>query len=161
MTMADFLAQFRVLHDKARRGDLDTSEQGDYDRSRDTLANALIEAQKQTLRPGERPREALRVAKAIQVELQMPAERIKSLTLDVSAQGFSVLLGNDIPGKDSIRFHLKVGGEALTGEARAVESIRQKSNVRVGFAIERMDGGDREKLMRAVFDELLARFGSR
>src|SRR4051794_5866552 len=92
MGLAEFLTGFRELHDKARKGVLDTATRGEYDRDRDELATALMQAQKEALKPGERPRTSLKVSKALQVELAMPGERVRAMTMEIWGRGFSALL---------------------------------------------------------------------
>ena len=88
-SLSDWISAFRELHERARRGALTAAEQAAYRTGRDELARALLAAQRLTLKTGETPRQALRVARALQLELDLPTERQRSVTIDVSTGGFS------------------------------------------------------------------------
>jgi hypothetical protein len=89
---ADWLRRFRDLHDRARRDELRPGEETTYDSLREELARTLLAAQKLALLPGQQARRALRVARAIQVEVELGGERHRTVTLDLSTGGFSTLL---------------------------------------------------------------------
>ena len=87
--LTQWLLGFRQLHEKARRGQLSEGEQLAYRAGRDELARALLAAQRLTLRPGETPRRALRVARALQVDLDLVTSRERAVTIDLSTGAFA------------------------------------------------------------------------
>ncbi len=64
MSFQEWLAEFRVLHGKARSGELSNYDAKLYKDGREELAAALVQAQRLTRKPEESAREALRVARA-------------------------------------------------------------------------------------------------
>src|SRR5260370_29367787 len=71
MSLQEWLTEFRVLHDKARSGTLSDYDAKLYKDGREELAAALVQAQRLTRKPEESAREALRVARAVQVDLEL------------------------------------------------------------------------------------------
>ncbi len=117
--LSEWLLTFRQLHEKARRGQLAERELQAYRAGRDELARALLAAQRLALRPGEVPRRALRVARALQVDLDLGTSRERAVTLDISTGGFSCLLAKAPPIGDEVGFSLRLpAAEALAGRAR-------------------------------------------
>src|SRR6266540_4891900 len=92
MAFADWLRVFRTLHENAKKGELTGTDVEDYRAGCDELARALMAAQRLTPKPGEAPRHALRVARALQVDLETAVSRVRATTVDISVTGFSVLL---------------------------------------------------------------------
>ncbi len=118
--LAQWLLEFRQLHEKARRGQLSGRELQLYRSGRDELARALLAAQRLTLRPGETPRRALRVARALQVDLDFATSRERAVTIDLSTGGFSCLLAKAPPVGDEAGFSLRLpASDALAGRARS------------------------------------------
>ena len=77
-SLTEWLLTFRQLHEKARRGQLRDAELARYRAGRDELARALLAAQRLQLKPGETPRQALRVARALQLDLDLPTARLRA-----------------------------------------------------------------------------------
>ena len=65
MGQAEWVKAFRDLHERAKRGALDGRDRSDYLAARDELARVLLATQRVALQPGQRPRRALRVARAL------------------------------------------------------------------------------------------------
>src|SRR5512140_3641701 len=91
-TLSEWLRSFRELHERARKGQLGKAEEPAYRAGRDELARALLSAQRLTVKPGETPRQALRVARALQVDLDLLTSSARAITVDLSTGGFSCLL---------------------------------------------------------------------
>lgn len=156
-SLALWLADFRALHEKARKGQLREGEAARYRAGRDELAKALLAAQRLQLKPGETPRRALRVARAIQVDLDLPTSRLRALTLDVSTGGFSCLLARAPPLGDELGFTLRLpGAEALSGKARVQDVRPREGNIRVSFMFTSLSEAERERMELFVFDTVLA-----
>jgi hypothetical protein len=79
-SLTEWLLGFRTLHEKARRGQLRDADAVRYRAGRDELARALLTAQCLQLKSGETPRRAMRVARALQVDLDLPAGRHRAGT---------------------------------------------------------------------------------
>jgi hypothetical protein len=157
MSLADWLAEFRELHEKAHRAQLSPRERVVYRAGRDELARALLAAQRLTLKPGETPRQALRVARALQVDLDMAISHVRAMTVDLSTGGFGALLAKPLAMGESVKYSLRLpGSEPLAGEARVVDVKPQPGNVRVCFAFRDLSETDRERLELLIFDTVLA-----
>lgn len=70
MRLTEWLTAFKALHRKAHDNALSAEERQVYLAHRDELASALLAAQRLTLQPGQLPRQALRVARALQLDLR-------------------------------------------------------------------------------------------
>jgi hypothetical protein len=156
-TLAEWLKDFRELHERARKGQLTKAEESIYKGGRDELARALLSAQRLTVKPGETPRQALRVARALQVDLDLLTSSARAITVDLSTGGFSCLLAKSPPLGDEVGFSLRVpGAEPLAGKARVADVKPQQGNVRVSFQFSGLDPSDRERMELFVFDTVLA-----
>ena len=89
MRLREWIETFRFLHEKARRGRLRGKELAKYREARDDLAALLLAAQRLSFRPGETAREALRVARALPLDVRLSPRPLRAVTLDISTGGFS------------------------------------------------------------------------
>ncbi len=157
MSLGEWLKGFRDLHEKAKQGTLAARDLTGYHAARDELARALLAAQHLTLRPGQRPRRVLRVARALQADIEFHDGSERAMTLDVSAGGFSALLARPPKLDDEVKVALRVpGGEPLRTVARVLEVKQQVGNARACFTFVGLDEADTERLEVFVFDAALA-----
>ncbi len=156
-SLAEWIRGFRDLHERARAGSLSEAEAGIYRAARDELARALLSAQRLTVKPGETPRQSLRVARALQVDLDLLTSNARAITVDLSVGGFACLLAKAPPTGDEFRFSLRLPGAApLSGRVRVADLRPQQGNVRVSFQFSGMPAEDRERVEMFVFDTVLA-----
>ena len=156
-TLAEWILSFRALHEKARRGPLQGAELSRYRAGRDELARALLVAQRLQLKPGEMPRRALRVARALQVELDLGTAHLRSVTVDISIGGFSCLLAKAPALGDDVGFSLRMPlSEPIAGRAGVQDVKSLPGNVRVAFMFKGITDADRERMEMFVFDTVLA-----
>jgi hypothetical protein len=156
-SLSEWLSAFRDLHERARRGSLGPGEQAAYRTGRDELARALLAAQRLTLKSGETPRQALRVARALQVELDLPTARERAVTIDLSTGGFSTLLTRAPPLGDDLGVSLRLpAADPLVCRARITDARPQAGHVRVAVRFVDMPPAERERLELFVFDTVLA-----
>ena len=87
MSIGDWLRVFRTLHEKAKQGGLAGEDADAYRAGCDELARALMAAQRLAAKPGEAPRHALRVARALQVDLESPVSKVRAMTVDLGVGG--------------------------------------------------------------------------
>jgi hypothetical protein len=161
VSLAEWMKGFRELHERAKRGQLSSAEQDGYRSGRDELARALLSAQRLTVKPGETPRQALRVARALQVDLDLLTSRTRAITVDISAGGFSCLLAKAPPSGDEVGFSLRIpGAEALAGKAHTADVKPQQGNVRVSFAFVGLEAAERDRMELFVFDTVLAQIST-
>lgn len=161
MSLAQWLATFRELHERARRGLLDGRDASIYRAGRDELARALLAAQRLTLKPGETPRQALRVARALQVDLDLLTSRERAITLDLSTGGFACLLAKGPPLGDEVGFSLRMpAADPLAGRARVADVKPYAGNARAAFQFLNLSSEEKERLEMFVFDTVLAQLSS-
>ena len=160
VSLAEWLAAFRDQHERARRGVLTPSEEQAYRAGRDELAKTLLLGQRLTLQAGQTPRQALRVARALQIELTLPTLTVKAITLDLSTGGFSTALAAAPPLGDELGVTLRLpatGG--LSCRARITDVRPHGSQHRVAARFLQLAEQDRERLEIFVFDMVLAQLG--
>jgi hypothetical protein len=151
-----WLKTFRALHARARAGALPDGELAGCRAQRDELAKALLAAQQIMLKGGESPRRQLRAARAVQLVLDLPQEKVRALTLDVSAGGFGALLPKPLTPGDQLRCTLRLPGqEPVAGVVRVVDVKVQPGNARAAFAWVNLPAADAERLEMLVFDTVL------
>jgi hypothetical protein len=157
MGLAEWLAEFRELHERARRRVLAPVEEAAYRSGRDELARALLAAQRLTLKPGETARQALRVARALQVDIDMLTSAARAVTVDISTGGFATLLAKAPPLGDEVGISLRLpASEPLVCKARVTDVKVLTGNVRVAFQFSSLPAEEKERLELFVFDTVLA-----
>ncbi len=156
MGLLEWLRAFKALHDRAKKGALTGAELATYHAGRDELARALLAAQRVSLQKGMKPRRALRVARALQADLELHDGNVRGLTLELSTGGFSLLMERPPKVGDELTVALRIpGGEPLRSRARVCEVRPGDGNARVGFELLALDAADAERLELFVFDVLL------
>jgi hypothetical protein len=157
MGLQDWVENFRGMHKRARDGKLDERELGRYHEAREELAQALVGAQKISLKEGERARSALRVPKAMQVDISVPGGKQRAMTLDISGNGFSAMLGIGLPVGERHDVVLKMPAGAAPIEAQAVVAgtKRQGGTYRVSYEFAKLTPEQTDQLMYLVFDAAL------
>ncbi|HEX8437509.1 PilZ domain-containing protein [Archangium sp.] len=154
-----WVEQFRALHARARKGQLPEEEKRRYAAAREQFARALTAAQGMSLPPGQSARRNFRVAQGLQVDLSLPGEQLRTITLDVSLGGFSVMLHRPPSESDLHGFSLRLPGaaEPLVGRAKVVAVQRKIGTHRVAFAVQGLSEKDAERLEMTLFDLALER----
>jgi hypothetical protein len=152
MAFADWLRVFRALHERAKKGELEGQDADEHRAACDELARALIAAQRLTLKPGEVPRHALRVARALQVDLETPLSHVRATTLDLCVSGFSVLLAKAPPAT----LRMPGGAEPIHATVLVADLKQQPGNVRASFTFKRLTDENRARLELLVIDTALS-----
>jgi c-di-GMP-binding flagellar brake protein YcgR len=158
MSLAEWISRFRAMHERAKEGRLSPEERGGYHSAREELARAFVAAQRVQTRPDQKARQAIRVSRALQADLDLPSEKemIRATTLDLSVGGFGALLAKAPPPNEKARFTLRLpGGERLQGEARVVGTQQGLGSARVAFRFEGLGGDAIERIELLVFDTVL------
>jgi hypothetical protein len=154
---ADWMQHFRALHERARRGELNAGEELTYQASRDELARAMLAAQRLSLKPGQTARHQLRVAKALQLDLEIGGRYQRTVTLDLSAGGFSSVLAMPPGVGESMGVTLRLPGTGpLACRARVTDVKPQDGSARIAAAFISLPAADLERLERFVIDAVLA-----
>lgn len=157
MELTNWLKNFRQLHEKARKNALSERERETYLAGRNELARAILASQKMTLLSGQTPRQALRAARVLPIELEIQGRPRPHLTMEVSTGGFSAILAEAPSADKRIPFSLKLpsGHEPITGEAVCVQTTLQPGRCRCCFRFEALSEANREQIELFVFDALL------
>ncbi len=155
--LAEWLREFRALHERARQGALTPDESATYLAGRDELARALIVAQGLAIHPSQPPRKALHVAVALQVELDTSVLSIRAVTSTVSVGGFAVLMARAPPPGEKVRCSIRIpGGDRIAATVAPADVKPQGENVSVSFVFKDLRASDRERLEFLVFDTVLS-----
>lgn len=156
MDLSEWLRAFRALHDLARRGALSERDRIDYLGARDELARALVAMQRLSVPAGATPRQALRVARALQVDLETPFAITRATTRTLSIGGFSALVAKPPARGEDVKCSLRIpGGEPVVTTARLLDSRLQAGSSEASFAFGSLSEADRERLELLVFDTVL------
>jgi PilZ domain len=156
VSLGDWLAGFKDLHDQVRRRQLPAAGLPAYRAARDELARALLAAHRLALRDGESPRRALRVNRALPVDLDLPGGRVRAPTLDLSTGGFGAALPHAPPVGASVPYTLRLEGGDVSGMARLLDARpRAPGPLRASFAFEALSDDEVERIELAVFDAVL------
>lgn len=161
MALADWLRVFRTLHEKAKRGELGGTDADDYRAGCDELARALMAAQRLTARAGEAPRHQLRVARALQVDLETSLSRVRAMTVDLSVAGFSVLAAKPPPAGEEQTATLRLpGGDPIIAGVLPGDVKQQPGSVRVSFTFRNLSEPDKKRLEALVIDTALSQLAA-
>ena len=157
MSLGEWVVALRDLHQQARRGALPPDELKRYHEERETLAKAILAAQRLRAAPGAKGRMSLRVARELPVELAIDGPATKTMTLDIGVGGFAVLVPSALRAGSQVTFKLELEpGNAVEGKARVVSLQRKGKPYRVAFRFEDLSEKDIERVGLAVFDAALA-----
>jgi hypothetical protein len=124
---------------------------------REELARAMLAAQRLSLKPGETPRRALRVARALQLDLELGAINQRTVTLDLSTGGFSTLLARPPALGEEVKISMRLpAAEPLTCRARITEVKPLAGSARVSAQFLDLPAADLERLELYIVDAVLA-----
>ena len=157
-TLADWISAFRATHDAARKGRLDAAAIERYHQDRDVLAKALVIAQRLSVKPGKIPRQALRVAVQLPLDLSIGAKTEHCVTVDLGSGGFATMLPKPLNVLERVGFTLQLHstGRDVGGRARVVNVQKKGIAFRVAFTFEDLSPDDHESVRMEVFDAALA-----
>ena len=154
-----WVEQFRELHARARKGPLSELEKRRYLAERERFARALTAAQGMSLPPGLSARRNFRVAQGLQLDLELATGKLRTMTLDISVGGFSVMMHKPPPDTEQPGFSLRLPGTAdpLVGRAKIVSVQRKLATHRVSFMFLALPEKEAERLEMTLFDLALER----
>lgn len=156
MDFSAWLANFRDLHERARRKLLTSEEHTHYLDAREQLARTLLKAQGQTAASGASARRTFRVPKGLPLDVCFRETSLRSRTLDLSSGGLSCTLHHP-PAEGGLgAFALWLPGEdepPVVGRARIVaRAAGEKDPRRVSLSFVDMGAEDQERLEMMIFD---------
>jgi hypothetical protein len=154
----EWLRTFAVLHERAARGELEAPELHTYRHGREVLARVLLAAQQVTLPLGQAARRSLRVARALQVDVECDGQGERAPTLDVSASGFAAWIAMPLTSGHTVTVTLSLPGDrelhALATVVR-IEPLDASAHSTVGFQFLGLSEPQSERLQIFVFGALL------
>lgn len=155
--LKQWLAQFCGWHEEFRKGELPAELLEEYQQARADLCGTLVLAQRLEIRASG-ARQALRVARAIPVELDLPAGKTTALTQDISVSGLSALVGDAPEVGTKLAFRLKVGRDVavVVGRCRVVATIPAQGSVRMAVVFEEISDEARLRIENLVIDAISA-----
>jgi hypothetical protein len=155
------IVRFRELHEQYKAGQLGADEVKRYEAEREEFSLAFVQAQQLGLRPGQSPRQMLRVAFTERVALTIGPRREATMTLDLAVGGFSADVG-PLGTAIIVDFELGTPPDSVRGKAKVVASNRQPDGSwRTSFNIQFVPPDDRRKLEVWVLDAALKSVGKR
>jgi len=157
MALGEWLEQFRALHEEARRGKLSGQRLSDYYGARDELAQVLLAAQHIAIEPGQKPRHALRVSRALQAEITTVDGTVRVVTRSISSGGFAAILSRPPKPGEEVKVMLRLPeGEPFQAQARVVVQVKGTSgSVHVSFQWWGLSDAEIERIETFVFDVAL------
>lgn len=149
-----WLSQFCCWHEKFKTGTLGMDLMPSYMQARLDLNAILVLAQRLDIRANDGARQAVRVARAVPVEFELPHGKISSLTHDISIGGLSALVG-EAPAVGTVTtFRLKLGRDIqpVAGKCRVVANIPIKGSVRIAVAFDGLSKEGHSRIETLVID---------
>jgi hypothetical protein len=156
------VARFRDLHERHKHEQLELDEVAAYESLREAFAAAFVRANRVSIRPGQTFRQAVRAACAIQLELTVEGRAHRTITLELSVQGFAALVGGVCELDAPCAFNLRIRPHELrgTGRVRACERYGSGNmSYRVLVAFDPLSKADADRIEGAVFDAALVSLG--
>lgn len=163
MPFAVTLGKLRELHKKHKQRVLHPTEFPEYAALRDDFSAAMVRALRLTVQPGQSFRQALRVAAAVKLSLNVADRQHATITLDLASRGFAALLGTELPVGTRCTFALLVGAGPIRGSAVVAASKRHGSgsmSFRTSFVIDTLTEADQARLDDLVLEAALAAIGT-
>jgi len=164
MGTPEFLAEFKALHEKAKKGTLTAAERLRYDSGRTQFTRLVIMAQ-QLAHAGQTLRSSLRMAKMLKVEIRPDeGDVVRASTIDLATGGFAVLMptGWRVGRGAAFTLHLPSptgsGLAPISGRVVVASSRPQTSLFRVSFRFDDLQTSAQEQLELALVDAVLERF---
>jgi hypothetical protein len=157
MDLQAWISTFTQLHEKAKKNALSGDDLKTYQTGRDELARAMVAVQGQVLKDGENPRQALKVARAAQIDLDLASGRVRAMTMEITRDWFSVLIEKPPSVTESVGFSLRIPGaaEPLLGRCKLLDISKRQGTVCARFAFKDLTPEKVEKVEMLVFDSVV------
>jgi hypothetical protein len=163
MSIREAIRRFRELHEEFKGGAFKSKEaRAFYDGERDEFLRALLSGQQLALKPGQSPRQVLRVAVSVSLGITFGPRQESATTIDIGSAGFAALLGIPLAARIPVDFELGTTPSPTKGRARVVASVKDGAGkYRTSFQIETISEDDRGRLELFVTDTALAAYPDR
>jgi hypothetical protein len=158
MDRSEWIGRLELLHSSVRGGA--TVSPGDmewYQRARRILLDTSVQAQNITVIGDERPRNALRLERAVPVRFGGEGWTISATTCDLGIGGFCVQTSESVDGEHLEWVELVLPGMPLRVTARVVASGIKDGYARLSFAFIDPPPAVRAAVEDYILDQLLPR----
>ena len=156
-SVAKWASDLRYLHEQAKAGKLTNDERQLYEVAREQLARAAVAMQNTPMKAGDTPRKLLRVARSLQVDLDLPSGRLRVPTLDLAITGFTALIATTDLTHDRVAFILRMPtGDPIKGQVRMIHGKNSGASIRASFMFDNMTDEERARVELVVIDTVLS-----
>jgi hypothetical protein len=155
-TFDEWLQRFLVDHDLACKHKLPPAERNAYERDCRDLSVALLAAQQMIHADSGATRRVLRIRWAMQVVMTAPGKLVRAVTRDISAGGFSALVGEELTQGEAVTCTLRVPSSgSVSSGARVLAVSREVTHFRICFAFVDLAGESRKILDGFILDRVM------
>ena len=156
MEPAEWFAQYRTLHNKAKTATLTEVEAESHRRMSEELIRSVVSAQGVKVTTVEEARKHFKVAQMFAIEIN---NLYKTLTKEISLSGFVVTVPIHVKDGDLVAYSLTLARnqDAISGNARVVSSQRQPGNSRLVCSFDGMPEPAAKRLELMVIEAVLDR----
>jgi uncharacterized protein with GYD domain len=157
MDRSEWLNRLEALHHRLReREEVSAEDRAWYQAARTALLDTALDVQAVSLTSEAVRRSSIRIARAAQVLLEARGWSVQTLTVDLGAGGFAVLLEAPPPVDDWIRATLVLPGEGPVVTTVAVTDARTVSGlVRVACRFSEPTEETRRRVQDYMMDSVL------
>ncbi len=156
MDRTEWIGRLELLHTNLRRGmSLTPEDEAWYRRARARFLATAVDAQNGVVVGNERPRQAVRLERAVQIRLGGPGWSRQVMTTDLAVGGFAVHTDTPIDRERLAWADVDVPGETLRFPVRLVATTMSGGQVRVSFAFKNPEPAHVAALEDFILDQLL------
>ena len=129
-----------------------------YHELREDFAALLLAGQCLTVAPGQTARTSLRAVRPLPLELQLASGVQRTVTLDMSAGGFSTFMPVAPQAGEDVDFTIALATGPLRGRARIKAVLDEGTSWRVSFKFEGLPAEEVDRVGTEVLDTALQQF---
>jgi len=157
MDRTEFLNKLEALHDRIRVGEvLPEAELRWYREARERLLALAVEVQARASAGDQKLRSSIRMGTVLPVRLETGGWTMLTITADIGAGGFAVIMEVPPPAGREVRATLSPRrGEPVIGVAQVVDSKELDGLTRVGFGFKDPAGAVRDRMEDVMLDGIL------
>ncbi len=155
----DWINKLEALHDQVQRGEpLDSDTLGWYRRARTRLLALAVRVQARFSADSHRPRASIRITQAMPVRLRSGDWSLRTLTADLGAGGFAVLVEAPPPVRDGLEATLRLPrGAEVRLEVESLDARESAGLWRIAYRFVGLTEETRLQIEDAMLDGVLDR----
>jgi hypothetical protein len=157
MDRTEWLNKLEALHVAIReKKPVTDEERAWYRAARASLLQTAVEVQAISLAGDDLPRRSVRIARAAQVLLEARGWTVQTMTVDLGAGGFAVLLEAPPPIQEWVKATLVLPGEGPVVTTVSVADTRASGALfRVAFRFSEPSPANQERIEASLLDAIL------